>query len=241
MAILAILSTANADVSHLPNGYHYTNLGSRSSLTFHSNDINPAAPQYTGVTYGETSLAELPNSYAPPPSGSPFGRMSPLPKAYIPTAPAPRLSVPLQSPLFAGQKVGQNQYQTQQNYQQSQNIQTAQYQAQAQATAFDKGFAQRIAPFQVQAYQPQTQAATYNNGFIKEQARGQTQIQQNQEPIVTKNFYFHAAEEEPDENIAPRIVQIGKCLRTLLEFEINIFCKYFMNFLKSEGFSFIQH
>lgn len=70
VTILVVLSTANADVSHLngQNGYHYSNLGLTSGLKLHTSEGEPAPTQYRS-TYGDA----LPNSYVPPPSGSPFG------------------------------------------------------------------------------------------------------------------------------------------------------------------------
>lgn len=228
VTILVVLSAANADVSHLngQNGYHYSNLGLTSGLKLHTSG-EPAPTQYR-ATYGDA----LPNSYVPPPSGSPFNSVAPLPQVHTPSPPSTRLSVPLQSPLLAGQKFGQTQFQTQPNFQQPRTYQTPTYQnAQTyQAPKYQTPAYQstnyQSANYQPQTYQPQTYQApalqstfqtqgfstnTFNNGLAQQRqtTQAQTQYQNNQEPIVTKHFYVHAAPEDPEEDAGPRLVQIG--------------------------------
>lgn len=190
---MAILSAANADVSHLHQasngGYQYANLG---GLSLHTPERNPAPSQYIHGNYGDNNqAAQLPNSYVPPPSGSPFDSAAPLPQSFTATAaatPSQRLSVPLQSSLLASQR-----FQTQQNYQQYQtrSIPTPTYQA------------------QTQTYQPQA-TSTLNSAYTQTQAQAYAQQQQSQEPIVTKHFYVHAAPEDPEEEAGPRFITVGK-------------------------------
>lgn len=250
-----VLSAANADVSHLngQNGYHYSNLGLTSELKLHSADGVPAPTQYH-ATYGD---GRLPNSYVPPPSGSPWNSVAPLPAVHTPspltplsppappapssplTPPAPpstRLSVPLQSPLTAGQKFTSNlqqlpqprayqpqAYQRQayqpQNYQtqnyQTQNRQTQNHQAQVPQPTFQtQGFATNtfnngFAQSQTAQTQTQTQAQAQTQTQAQVQTQTQSQLTNSQEPIVTKHYYVHAAPEEPEEDAGPRLVQIG--------------------------------
>lgn len=186
ITLLAIISVAHADVSHL-NGYQYNNLGLTHTLKLHTAD-SPAPTQYHG-SYGDETGQSLPNSYVPPPSGSPFDSASPLQRTYT----APRLSAPLQSPVYAAQMYQQNQ-QTQQNYQQYQQARSYQTQPSASNTY-------------------QTQAALTSNTYQTQAAPTYSQAQQangySQEPIVTKHFYVHAAPEDPEEEVGPRFVQVG--------------------------------
>lgn len=208
ITILAILSAANADVSHLHNynqnaqngrnGYQYNNLGLTSNLGLHTPESNPAPTQYFG-TYGDTNTVnQLPTSYSPQPSGSPFGSVAPLPRTYLAPAtpaalPSSRLSVPLQSPV-----VNQQRFQT--NFQNHPNYQ--QYQ---QSRAIE-----------VPSYQTQTQTQAFGNAFNNAQTRSQAYTQQSQEPIITKHFYVHAAPEDPEEDAGPRFVQVGEFLISFL-------------------------
>lgn len=224
-----LLAAANADVSHLSgqNGYHYNNLGLTNGLKLHSPESDPAPTQYHATYQGG-----LPNSYVPPASGSPFGSVAPLPQNRAPTFPSQqlsvpiptqRLSVPLQSPLFAGQKFGQQQYQAQFNFQQPKAYQAPiTYQAPAayQPQTYQTPAYQTPSYQNTQLRQPTFQAQgfaknTFNNGFAqtaqtqKQVQSDQAQYQNNQEPIITKHFYVHTAPEDPEEDVGPRLVQIG--------------------------------
>lgn len=222
---------AYADVSHLNGGYHYPNFG-LSAL--HTPD-QPPHTQYH-ATYGDNLLtSNLPNSYAPIPSGSPFNSVAPLPQTYAPL----RLSAPLQSPLLAGQK-----YQSQTNYQQTQQ----QPQYQQQTRTYQPQPLQRQA-YQAPAYQTPTTYQAQTQGTTSN-AYSQQQVQ-NQEPIITKHFYVHAAPEDPEENAPPRYVQLGRprknykvsleMAKSILFFLLNIFLIRFLliYFFKSCVFVFL--
>lgn len=232
VTILVVLSTANADVSHLngQNGYRYSNLGLTSGLKLHTSEGEPAPTQYR-ATYGDA----LRSSYVPPPSGSPFNSVAPLQQANTYSPPSTRLSVPLQSPLITGQKFGQTQFQQPRayqtsTYQKAQTYQAPKYQTPAYQSTNYQPQAYQPQAYQAQTYQPQTYQApklqptfqtqgfptnTFNNGLAQRQTaqaqttQAQTQYQNNQEPIVTKHFYVHAAPEDPEEDAGPRLVQIG--------------------------------
>lgn len=220
---MAVLSIANADVSHLhgqngQNGYQYKNLGLTSNLKLHTPENNPAPTQYI-ATYGDDKVAaNLPNSYVPAPSGNPFGSVAPLPRTYlspsssltppvVPQSP-PRLSAPQQSPLLVGQKYGQGQgqVQTQPSYQfpQSRSLNAAP--STLQLTQRQQGSVQTTQPLPQPL--PQQPQAVFSNSFAQSQSQVQ-QTQQTQEPIITKHFYVHAAPDDPEEEAGPRIVQIG--------------------------------
>lgn len=115
IVLLTVLSLAHADVSHL-NGYRYANFGAHALHTPQS----PPPTQYHS-SYGDNLVsAKLPDSYQPPPSGSPFDSVAPIAKTYS----TQRLSAPQQSPLLAAQK-----YPTQTTYQQTQPQQQRYYPA----------------------------------------------------------------------------------------------------------------
>lgn len=199
VSVLVIVSVANADVSHLnPRGYQYANLGLTSTLKLHTAEDSPAPTQYLTNSYGDDNIisGNLPNSYVPPPSGSPFTSAAPLPVSL----PSQRLSVPLQSPVYASQK--QQNLPNYSQYQQSRSYQPQAY----QQPAYQQSVYQQPS-YQTSVYQPQTQAASAYNAY----SQTQTQSVQSQEPIITKHFYVHAAPEDPEEKSAgPRFVQIGR-------------------------------
>lgn len=240
--LMVILSAANADVSHLngQNGYHYSNIGLTSGLKLHSPESNPAPTQYRGATYGNGA-----NSYVPPASGSPFNSLAPLPQVHSPVQPSQRLSVPLQSPLFAGQKYNQAQFQTQSSLQQSRGYQTPTYQ-----DSVYRAPAYQPPVYQTPSIQPQTYQAptlqstfqsqgfantnTFGNGLATTrqatQTQAQPQYQNNQEPIITKHFFVHAAPEDPEEDAGPRLVQIGLYPANDIHilFDFYAFCELFI-------------
>lgn len=205
--MLAGLSVAHADVSHLTNGnngYFYPNLGASALHT----PEHPPSTQY--ANFGDNLISSnLANSYSPLPSGSPFGNAASLASK---TYSSLRLSAPLQSPLLAGQKY---QSQSQTNYQQQQQHQQAQtrnypYQNQNQVASTSNAYSQ--AQQQQQQQQPQApayQAPTFQNQGTSTNAYSQTQVR-SQEPIITKHFFVHAAPEDPEEETAPRYVQVGQ-------------------------------
>lgn len=186
---MASISVAYADVSHIVNGYQYPNFGSSALHT----PEQPTQSQYH-ATYGDNILtSNLPNSYAPIPSGSPFNDDAPLTQTNIPQ----RLSAPQQSPLLAGHK-----FQTQTNYQQAQPLQQQSRHFQPQERQASE---YQVPAYQQQTYQAQSQATSTSNAH----SQSQTYVN-SQEPIITKHFYVHAAPEDPEDNIEPRYVQVGR-------------------------------
>lgn len=199
VAVLVVSSVVNADVSHLAasKGYQYANLGLTSTLQLHSPDY-PAPTQFLSSSYGDGSVSNsLPNSYGPPPSGSPFASAAPLPASY----PSQRLSVPLQSPVYASHKV-----QTQPTFQQTRSYQPQTYQQQSH-----QNLAYQAPAYRTPTYQQPARAVPSYNAYSSGQVQAQTQSVQSQEPIITKHFYVHAAPEDPEEKeTGPRFVQIGR-------------------------------
>lgn len=159
---MAFLSATSADVSHLhnhhnQNGYQYSNLGLTSSLALHTPEHNPAPTQYF-ATYGDANTAsKLPTSYIPPPSGSPFGSIAPLPRNYlaapIASAASKQFAAPQQTPVY-----------NQPNYQQYQQTQTrSTFQAPAYQTQQSTGSAYNQA--QSQAYTQRNQEPIITKHF----------------------------------------------------------------------------
>lgn len=204
VAVLVVSSVVNADVSHLAasKGYQYANLGLTSTLQLHSPDY-PAPTQFLSSSYGDGSVSSsLPSSYAAPPSGSPFGSAAPLPVSY----PSQRLSVPLQSPVYAPQKL-----QTQPTFQQARSYQPQTYQQQSYQNLAYQAPAYQAPAYQTSTYQQPARAVPSYNSYTSGQAQAQTQSVQSQQPIITKHFYVHAAPEDPEEKATgPRFVQIGR-------------------------------
>lgn len=204
VAVLVVSSVVNADVSHLAasKGYQYANLGLTSTLQLHSPDY-PAPTQFLSSSYGDGSVSSsLPSSYAAPPSGSPFGSAAPLPVSY----PSQRLSVPLQSPVYAPQKL-----QTQPTFQQARSYQPQTYQQQSYQNLAYQAPAYQAPAYQTPTYQQPARAVPSYNAYTSGQVQAQTQSVQSQQPIITKHFYVHAAPEDPEEKATgPRFVQIGR-------------------------------
>lgn len=226
--MFAILSVTYADVSHL-NGYQYPsqNLGT-AALKLHSVE-SPASTQYH-ATYGSGG-SQLPSSYVPPASGSPFDSSAPSPKTY-PSAtlaapfnnqrslfntnyqtqtasaqyqqPAKQYLQPVtqyQKPATQYQKPVTQYQQPATQYQQP----TAQYQQQYQQPArqYQQQYQQPSTQYQPPVYQTSAQTATQYNT-----------AQASQEPIITKHFYVHAAPEDPEEETGPRFIPVGRPRKT---------------------------
>lgn len=205
MSFFAVLSVASADVSHL-RGYQYPkqsyNLGT-GSLQLH-----PSAPQYaTPYASGQVNLLD---SYAPAPSGSPFGGGAPLSSSHQTLSLSPFLAPSAVSGLHSAQGTLSNaNYQGQastQSYQQPavqvQYQQPAQYQ-QASQTHYQHVYDVPQQQHQQTSYQAIREAGVHYNS-----------VKSPQEPIVTKHFYVHAAPEEPDEETGPRFIPLGQSQKT---------------------------
>lgn len=224
ISILAILSVANADVSHL-SGYQYQSAGHHhhhgtgvEPLKLHSLEV-PAPTQYQ-ATYGDSTnaQAQLPNSYVPPPSGSPFESSVPLPAQY----PVQQLSAQ-QNAAYQTQNTyqyQQPQYQ-QAQYQQAQyqqpQYQQPQYQQQTQASFqnFQQNFQQQLqSKTSASSFDFGQQSASSQQSAFGQQSALNQHSTSSLEPIVTKHFYVHAAPEEPEEESSPKYVPLGRSQTT---------------------------
>lgn len=199
LSIFAVLSVARADVSHL-QGYQYPkqqhSLGT-GSLQLHSSSSQYATPYASGQV-------NLPNSYAPAPSGSPYSSGASLSSSHQ------TLSL---SPLSAPSTVGQGSllnanYQSQASSQGYQQPALLQYQQPAQYQQTSQQNYQHVhdvpqQQYQQASYQTATQSGAHYNS-----------IKSPQEPIVTKHFYVHSAPEEPEEETGPRFIPIGQSQKT---------------------------
>lgn len=68
---------------------------------------------------------------------------------------------------------------------------------------------QSITP-QTRYYQPQPNYRAPSAANAYSQTKSRPYTRQAGPPLVTKHFYIHAAPEEPEENHAPRYVQVGQ-------------------------------
>lgn len=149
-----------------------------------------------------------PNSYVPPASGNPFG----------------------QDGYYRTQQQYASQYDnvlTAPDVDQSYNQRQSQLQ-QYQSNNYHANAALEFTPGQTPVYQPTTYAAQPQQYPYSQQhqllhlqhQQQQQQLQQQQQavqqlpPIITKHFYVHAAPDDPEDNVAPRYVQLGRAHKT---------------------------
>lgn len=206
MSFFAVLSVTSADVSHL-NGYQYPkqayNLGT-GSLQLHSPSSQYATPYASGQV-------NLPSSYAPAPSGSPFDSGASISSSHQTLSLSPHSAPATVSGFRSGQGSLLNaNYQNQaptQSYQQP--ALQVQYQQPAQYQQASQQHYQHVHDVPQQQYQHQASYQTATQAGVHYNA-----IKSPQEPIVTKHFYVHAAPEEPEEETGPRFIPVGQSQKT---------------------------